>query len=117
MSQRPKASTFGRIKKRRESLLRNLVLSVILYEKISTTLAKAKAALPIVERLTHRAKKNDLATKRYLMSRLYNNELLVKKLIKEIAPRYLKKTGGYLRVIKLKSRPGDNSPMARIEYV
>ncbi|MFA5967175.1 MAG: 50S ribosomal protein L17 [Patescibacteria group bacterium] len=117
MSQRPKASTFGRIKKRRESLLRNLVLSVILYEKVSTTLAKAKAALPILERLTHRAKTVDLATKRYLMSRLYNNELLVKKLLKEIAPRYTKKTGGYLRVIKLKPRPGDNAPMARIEYV
>ena len=117
MSQRPKASTFGRIKKRRESLLRNLVLSVILYEKVNTTLAKAKATLPILERLTHRAKTVDLTTKRYLMSRLYNNELLVKKLLKEIAPRYTKKTGGYLRVIKLKSRPGDNAAMARIEYV
>jgi len=98
-------------------MIRNLVLSVILYEKVNTTLAKAKAALPIVERLTHRAKAADLTAKHYLMSRLYNNELLVKKLIKEIAPRYLKKTGGYLRVIKLQPRPGDNSPMARIEYV
>lgn len=117
MSQRPKASTFGRIKKRRESMLTNLVLSVILYEKVNTTLAKAKATLPAVERLTHRAKVNNLATKHYLMSRLYNNELLVKKLIKEIAPRYTKKTGGYLRVIKLRPRPGDNAKMARIEYV
>lgn len=98
-------------------MLRNLVLSVILYEKVNTTLAKAKAALSLLERLTHRAKKADLATKRYLMARLYNNELLVKKLLKEIAPRYIKKTGGYLRVIKLKPRPGDNAPMARIEYV
>lgn len=98
-------------------MIRNLVLSVILYEKVNTTITKAKAALPIVERLTHRAKTADLTTKRYLMSRLYNNELLVKKLIKEIAPRYTKKTGGYLRIIKLKARPGDNAPMARIEYV
>ncbi len=117
MAQRKKAATFGLIKKRRESLIRNLVLSVILYEKVDTTLAKAKAALPILERLTHRAQKADLTTKHYLMSRLYNNELLVKKLLKEIAPRYAKKTSGYLRVIKLKSRPGDNAPMARIEYV
>lgn len=86
MSQRKKAPTFGLVKKRRESLVRNLVLSVILYEKVSTTLTKAKSAVPMLERLTHRAKKADLATKRYLMSRLYNNELLVKKLTKEIAP-------------------------------
>ena len=51
------------------------------------------------------------------MQRLFNNELLVKKLIKEIAPRYAKKTGGYLRVIKLKPRVGDNAALARIEYV
>jgi len=117
MSQRPKASTLGRVKKRRESLIRNLVLSIILYEKVNTTLTKAKSALPLIERLTHRAKENNLTTKRYLMSRLYNNELLVRKLTKEIAPRYTKKTGGYLRVIKLKPRPGDNAKMARIEYV
>ncbi len=117
MSQRKKAPTFGLVKKRRESLVRNLVLSVILYEKVSTTLTKAKAAVPVLERLTHRAKTADLSAKRYLMARLYNNELLVKKLIKEIAPRYAKKTGGYLRVIKLKPRVGDNAPMARIEYV
>jgi len=117
MSQRPKASTFGRIKKRRESMLRNLVLSVVLYEKVTTTITKAKAVLPTLERLTHRAKAGDLTAKRYLMQRLFNNELLVKKLIKEIAPRYTKKTGGYLRVIKLKARAGDDAPMARIEYV
>lgn len=110
-------SKLGRIKKRRTSLLRNLVLSVILHEKVTTTLAKAKSALPLIERLTHRAKTGDLTTKHYLMQRLFNNELLVKKLIKDIAPRYLKKNGGYLRVIKLKSRPGDDAPMARLEFV
>lgn len=98
-------------------MIRNLVLSVILYEKINTTLVKAKATLPLVERLTHRAKVGDLNAKRYLMQRLYNNEILVKKLLKEIAPRYEKKEGGYLRVIKLKSREGDNSTMARLEFV
>lgn len=117
MRHRKKGVKLGRIKKRRESMLTNLTLSVILYEKIITTLPKAKATLPIIERLTHRAKINDLNTKRYLMKHLYNNELLVKKLSKEIAPRYLKKTGGYLRIIKIKARSGDNANMARLEFI
>ncbi|MFA5270204.1 MAG: 50S ribosomal protein L17 [Patescibacteria group bacterium] len=107
----------GRVKKKRESLLTNLVLSLILYEKVSTTLAKAKLALPILERLTHRAKTDNLQTKQYLMKRLFSNQLLVRKLTKEIAPRYTKKTGGYLRIVKLQSRPGDRAKMARIEFV
>ena len=110
-------SKLGRIKKRRESMVRNLLLSIILYEKVRTTLAKAKTVLPVLERLTHRAKQDNLTTKRYLMKRMFNNELLAKKLVKDIAPRYLKRTGGYLRVVKLKSRPGDDAPMARIEFV
>ncbi|MBN2585431.1 50S ribosomal protein L17 [Patescibacteria group bacterium] len=107
----------GRVKKKRESLLTNLVLSLILYEKVTTTLAKAKLVLPLVERLTHRAKTDNLQTKQYLMKRLFSNQLLVKKITKEIAPRYIKKTGGYLRIIKLQPRPGDAARMARIEFV
>jgi len=117
MRHRKRNVKLGRIKKRRESMITNLVLSVILYEKITTTLPKAKAVLPIIERLTHRAKTVNLTTKRYLMKRLFNNELLVKKIIKEIAPRYVKKTGGYLRIIKLRPRSGDNAKMARLEFV
>jgi len=117
MRHRKKGVKLGRIKKRRESMITNITLSVILYEKIVTTLAKAKATLPVIERLTHRAKTSDLNTKRYLMKHLFNNELLVRKLSKEIAPRYKKKTGGYLRIIKLKSRSGDNANMARLEFV
>lgn len=107
----------GRVKKKRDSLLTNLVLSLILYEKVTTTLAKAKLALPLVERLTHRAKTDNLQTKQYLMKQMFGNERLAKKLLKEIAPRYTKKTGGYLRVIKLQPRPGDAARMARIEFV
>lgn len=110
-------SKLGRIKKRRKSLVRNLVLSLILHEKVRTTLAKAKTILPVIERLTHRAKQDNLTVKRYLMKRMFNNELLVKKLMKDIAPRYQKRTGGYLRVVKLSHRPGDDAPMARIEFV
>jgi len=117
MRHRMQGTKLGRIKKRRESMLKNLALSVILYEKVVTTLPKAKAVLPLIERLTHRAKTDDLNTKRYLMRHLFNNELLVKKLAKEIAPRYKKKNGGYLRIIKLQARPGDNAAMARLEYV
>ena len=117
MSQRKKVPTLGLIKKRRESLLRNLMLSIILYEKVTTTVTKAKSVRPLLERLTHRAKTTNLTSKRYLMSKLYNNQLLVKKLTKEIAPRYKDRTGGYLRIVKLTPRSGDQSLMARIEYV
>ncbi|MEA1909414.1 MAG: 50S ribosomal protein L17 [Patescibacteria group bacterium] len=117
MSQRKKVPTLGLVKKRRESLLTNLMLSIILYEKVTTTVTKAKSVRPLLERLTHRAKTNNLTTKRYLMKHLFNNELLVRKLTKEIAPRYKDRTGGYLRIIKITPRPGDQAPMARIEYV
>ncbi|OGB74489.1 50S ribosomal protein L17 [candidate division Kazan bacterium RBG_13_50_9] len=117
MRHRKRGAKLGRIKKRRESMVKNLVLSVVLYEKITTTLAKAKATLPVVERLTHRAKAADLTAKRYLMKQLFNNELLVRKLTHKIAPRYKKKEGGYLRIVKLKPREGDRAPMARLEFV
>ncbi len=100
----------------RKALLRNLAASVILYERVKTTLVKAKEIQPIVEKLITLAKKQDLASKRALESYLYTPNT-VDKLIKEIAPLYEKRNGGYTRIIKLGNRPGDNAPVAMIELV
>lgn len=100
----------------RKALLRNLAASVILYERIKTTLPKAKEIQPIVEKLITLAKKQDLASKRALEAFLYTTNT-VEKLQKEIAPLYADRNGGYTRIIKLGNRPGDNAPVAIIELV
>jgi len=100
----------------RKALLRGLATSVILYERIKTTHAKAKEVQPIVEKLITSAKKGDLAAIRSLTSYLYG-ENTVQKLVTEIAPIYKDRKGGYTRIIKLGNRPGDNAPVAILELV
>lgn len=100
----------------RKALLRGLATSVILYERIKTTLPKAKEAQPIVEKLITSAKKGDLAAIRSLTAYLYG-ENTVQKLVTEIAPIYKDRKGGYTRIIKLGNRPGDNAPVAILELV
>jgi len=100
----------------RKALLRGLATSVILYERIKTTLAKAKEVQPIVEKLITTAKKGDLAAVRALSSYIYG-ENAVAKLVTEIAPIYKTREGGYTRIVKLGNRPGDNAPVAILELV
>lgn len=100
----------------RKALLRGLATSVILYERVKTTLPKAKEIQPIVEKLITVAKKGDLASVRTLSSYLYG-ENTVSKLVTEIAPIYKDRQGGYTRIVKLGNRPGDNAPVAIIELV
>lgn len=100
----------------RKALLRGLATSVILYERIKTTTAKAKEVQPIVEKLITTAKKGDLAAVRALSSYIYG-ENAVAKLVTEIAPIYKTRNGGYTRIIKLGNRPGDNAPVAILELV
>lgn len=100
----------------RKALLRGLATSVVLYERVRTTLPKAKEVQPIVEKLITTAKKGDLAATRALGSYLYG-ENAVQKLITEIAPIYKDRKGGYTRIVKLGNRVGDNAPVAIIELV
>jgi len=100
----------------RKALLRGLATSVILYERVKTTLTKAKEVQPIVEKLITSAKKGDLAAVRALSSYVYG-EGAVAKLVTEIAPIYKDRNGGYTRIIKLGNRPGDNAPVAILELV
>ncbi len=116
MRHRKKINSLSRDKDHRRALMKNLAESVILHESITTTLAKAKAVKPYVERLITRAKKNDLATYRYLLQRLPTPNS-AKKALEILGPRYKDRQGGYLRIIKLPSRKGDGAKMAKIEFV
>jgi large subunit ribosomal protein L17 len=101
----------------RRSFLRLLASNLISAGKIETTETRAKAIRPIVERYVTLAKKNDLAARRLLLSRLHNKNI-VEKLMSDLAPRYTSRPGGYLRITKLgKSRKRDGTLLATVEFV
>lgn len=110
---------FGREKDQRAALIRSLMRSLILTEKITTTEAKAKELRPAVEKLVTRALKGDLAARRLVLARLGNNKEATEKLFGELSERYKDRNGGYTRIIKLSPRAGatDGSKMAVIEFV
>ena len=108
---------FGRDKNERKALLRGLMLSLIKHGKIETTEAKAKELRPTIEKLVTKANVGTLASSRIVYSRLYNLSPEANKLLKEIAPKYKDRKGGYTRITKLPRRAGDASKMAIIEFV
>ncbi|HNT30467.1 MAG TPA: 50S ribosomal protein L17 [bacterium] len=107
----------GRPVKERMALLTNLSISVLLYEKVKTTEPKAKEVRPIVEKLITKAKKNTVAARRELLASLHNNETAVKKLMEVCSTRYAKRDSGFVRIVKLDNRKGDNAPMALISLL
>ena len=92
---------FGRVRKVRTALLRSLVRSLVLHERIETTIAKARELRPLVERLITLAKKDTLASRRIITARLGNDAEVSKKLHEELAPRFKDRPGGYTRITKL----------------
>lgn len=108
---------FGRVAKQRDTLIKSLALNLIVREKIKTTLPKAKELRPFIEKLVTLAKKDDLATRRIVISRLANRAPEVRKLFKTIAPKYADRKGGYTRILKLGVRKSDSAEMAQIEFV
>jgi large subunit ribosomal protein L17 len=111
-----KQRTLGRDRRQRTALLRSLARSLVLHERITTTEAKAKELRPFVEKLVTESKKNTLAGRRNVVTRLGSQEA-VKKLHETLAPRYAKRQGGFTRIVHLGrvgKRPGES---ARIEFV
>jgi large subunit ribosomal protein L17 len=100
----------------RQAMFANMAASLIKHEQIVTTLPKAKALRPVVERLVTLAKKGDLSARRLVLSRM-RDETQTKKLFDTLAPRYKARPGGYTRVLKAGFRHGDNAPLAVIEFV
>ena len=100
----------------RRALLRNLVTSLILQERIETTVAKAKAARPLAEWIITLGKRGDLAARRQAASYLLN-PTAVKFLFDELSKRYATRAGGYTRLVHAGWRKGDGADMAVLELV
>ena len=118
-----RARRFGGNAAHQRLMMANLVASLVAAEAIVTTEAKAKAMRPIAEKLITKAKKatdteeeGSLHRIREIQSYLGDKEMTY-KLVTDVAPRYLDRNGGYLRILKLGPRQGDNAQMARIELV
>ena len=100
----------------RNALLRNLATSVILTERVITTVPKAKAVRPLVEKMITLGKKGDLAARRQAASYLMTDEA-VHKLFDTVAPRFGDRNGGYLRIVRTAWRKGDGAEKAFIELL
>ncbi|MBI2551222.1 50S ribosomal protein L17 [Candidatus Uhrbacteria bacterium] len=100
----------------RRALLRHLMESVILYEKIQTTEAKARAVRPLVEKAITIGKEATLTSRRQLKSKFFT-DLPVKKILEVLGPRYATRKGGYTRMVKIGPRLNDGAHMVQIELV
>ena len=106
----------NRTSSHRLAMLRNMTNSLLLHEAIKTTLPKAKELRRVVEPMITLGKKPSLANRRLAFNRLRDRDI-VTKLFDELGPRYAKRSGGYLRILKFGFRQGDNAPMALVELV
>ncbi len=117
MKHHNKQRKFGRVRKVRTALFRSLMRALVLEGSIETTLAKAKAIRPMMEKLVTLAKKDTVASRRVITSRLGNDEETSKKLHDELAKEYKDRNGGYVRITKLGKFAKDTRDHARIEFV
>jgi len=106
----------GRTSAHREALLRNLTSSLLLYEKIITTEAKAKELRRVAERMITLAKRQDLHARRQAAT-VVQDERALQKLFDRLGARYRDRSGGYTRITKLEYRAGDGAPLAAIELI
>ncbi len=116
MRHQRKGKTLGRTKKPRQALMRGLATNFIIYEKIKTTEAKAKALRPVAEKIITLGKKDTLANRRQALRVLYT-EGAVKKVFEVLGPKFKERQGGYTRIVKLAPRTNDKAKMAIIEFV
>jgi large subunit ribosomal protein L17 len=100
----------------RQALLKGLAGALIRSEAIETTEAKAEAARGLIEKLITHARKGSVTDLRQIEEVIVDHDL-IHKLVHDIAPRFAGRNGGYLRLIKLGNRTGDNAPMVRMEFV
>jgi large subunit ribosomal protein L17 len=106
----------NRTSSHRLAMLRNMTNSLLTHEVITTTLPKAKELRRVVEPMITLGKSANLANRRLAFDRLRDRDV-VSKLFDELGPRYANRNGGYLRILKVGFRKGDNAPMALVELL
>lgn len=116
MRHRSAKITLDRNAAQRVPLLRNLAISLVMHEKITTSDAKAKATRSFVEKLITAGKPNTLHARRMLLSHL-NNPKAVEKILTKLSPRFKERRGGYIRAMKIGMRPGDGSKQVMLEFI
>ena len=99
----------------RKAMLANLVTSLVTHNRIKTTLSRAKEASKLADKMVTLAKRNTLHTRRQIIATIRSTEA-AKKLIDELAPLFKDRQGGYTRILKYKSRVGDNATLAILEF-
>jgi large subunit ribosomal protein L17 len=116
MRHQVKKGMLGRNTAHRRALMRNLVTSFLERERVRTTLAKARSARPVAEKMITLAKRGTLHARRQALAYV-TKETVVKKLFDDIGPRFTERPGGYTRIVKLDRRAGDGAEMAMLEIV
>ena len=111
-----RTAKLGRTAEHRNAMLANLVCSLIKHRRVTTTLAKAKAARSIAEKIVTLGKKGTIANRRLVVARLHQEDA-AKILFKEIAPAFQNRNGGYTRIIRMNNRQGDAAQRAILEWV
>ena len=106
----------GRNTSHRRAMLRNLVTSIIVHDRVETTITKCKASRPIVEKMITLGKKGDVHSRRQALAYLMTDDS-VTRLFSVVAPRYATRPGGYLRIVRTYTRKGDAAEMAVIELL
>ena len=117
MRHQKKGRKFGRERNQRRALLKSLAVNLIAHGKIKTTLPKAKELRGVAERLVTYAKRGPKTGAGYRTAQKTLSKAALVKLVKEIAPRYLERKGGYTRITKLPLRTRDAAKMAYIEFI
>jgi large subunit ribosomal protein L17 len=117
MPHRVAGRKLGRGSSHRLSMLANLAVAVVRYERVKTTEAKAKEVRGIVDGMITTAKRGDLAARRSLASQMPHEPLIVDKLMGELAEKYADRSSGYTRIVKIGERLGDAAPIVQIELV
>ncbi len=111
-----RTAKLGRTSEHRNAMLANLVCSLIEHKRVTTTLAKAKAARSVAEKMVTLGKKGTIHHRRLAVARLHQ-EAAAKILFKDIAPAFKDRRSGYTRIIKLEQRQGDAAQRAILEWV